>query len=682
MGEFIATDPNAGLGCNSKRKEMVIIMKKIILKYKFTALILFMFALLVPLCAVLPGNAATEDFDVTVKYDPSVIYEYNGGLYLSSSTSKNASMRYTITNNMFETVRFSAVRITETLCGESNHYGNTTYDTGIITILPGGSYELEGDSLEFDSATDFVFQYNIFAVYYSEDEYGNQKEYTESDFVQILENDEFMYITRESISLDATYDYWMMQENIYAGDMVTVEFSITSSSNVPVRNVMVYDTVYGYIGKIDEIAPGETKDILSEITVNESTSSYVHITYITDPSLDGSQTPFKKDFPENSINIDVTYHSYFLGMEVKCNDEYIGKGQTVNLEFIVTNVGSGRIENIVVLNEANVKLFTIDALEPGDIYTQTIETICNPNTTYKFNCISPQTEAVEAQISFSSLPGIILSYKLDKAVDEYKYRDMVIVVYTVTNNGSIDAKNLILTDSGINQTWDIGELAKGEQKSITFTYEISTAHTRFEPELSGDYVDYAGEQINEICEPTEITVELPEKFADIDITYTHTPEIIYAGDSVNFSFELLNKGDCALMTYSVLIVEENMIIASEGKLDAGESKIFNAMILCNENRKFTVKVEGRNQNTGTVYSKSYRVSVEVLPRVIVTPTPGPSGDVEPTPTPKGGNIQENNKTMFTVVMICAGIALIMLIITGVVLGKGVAKKIKARRNNQ
>ena len=74
--------------------------------------------------------------------------------------------------------------------------------------------------------------------------------------------------------------------------------------------------------------------------------------------------------------------------------------------------------------------------------------------------------------------------------------------------------------------------------------------------------------------------------------------------------------------------------------------------------------------------------MEVLPRVIVTPTPGPSGDVEPTPTPKDGNIQENNKTMFTVVMIFAGIALIMLIITGVVLGKGVAKKIKARRNNQ
>lgn len=679
MGEFVVMDPDTGISCNSIRKELVIIMKKIILKYKLTTLILFMFALLVPLCVVLPGKAATEDFDVTVKYDPSAIYEYNGGLYLSSSASKNVSMRYIITNNTLETVRFSALRITETLCGESNHYGNTTYDTDIITIIPGGSYELEGDSLEFDSATDFVFQYNIFAVYYSEDENGNRKEYTESDFVQIVESQEFMYITRESVSFDTTYDYWMMQENIYAGDIVTVEFSITSSSNVPVTNLMIYDTVYGYIGQIDEIAPGETKDILSEITVNESTSSYVYITYL---SLDGSTIPIKKDFQESNINIDVTYHSYFLGMEVKCSDEYIGKGQTVNLEFIVTNVGSGRIENIVVLNEANVKLFTIDALEPGDIYTATIETVCNPNTTYKFNCISPQTEAVEAQISFSSLPGIILSYKLDKAVDEYKYRDMVIVVYTVTNNGSIDAKNLILTDSGIDQTWDIGELAKGEQKSITYTYEISMAHTRFEPVLSGDYVDYTGEQINEICEPTEITVELPEKFADIDITYTNTPAIIYAGDSVNFSFELLNKGDCALMTYSVLIVEENMIIASEGKLDAGESKIFNAMILCNENRKFTVKVEGRNQNTGTVYSKNFRVNVEVLPRVVVTPTPGQSGDVEPTPTPKGGNMQENNKTMFTVVMIFAGIALIMLIITGIVLGKGVAKKIKARRNNQ
>lgn len=650
-------------------------MKKIIFKYKFALTALFMLALLIPLC--ITASAEAEDFTVTVKYDESAIYEYNGGLYLSSAASKNAAMKYVIKNNTEEEVRFSAIRVTETLCGLENHYGNTVYDSDIITIAPGGTYELEGDSLEFDLATDFVFQYNIFAVYYTEDEGGNQNSYTESDFVQILENDEFIYITRESISFDVTYDYLMMQDNIYAGDKVAVEFSVTSKSNVPVKSLMVYDTVYGYIGQVDEIAPGETKLVSGEITVNATSYSYAYVTYL---SLDSSQTLLRKDFTSVPIEIEVTNHNYFLGMEVKCNDAYIGKGQTVQLEFTVTNVGSGKIENIAVLNEANITLFTIASLESGDIFTQTVDVVCNPNTTYVFRCISPQTEPVETEISFSALPGISLSYKLDKAVDEYKYQDIVVVVYTIKNSGSLDAENLILTDSGIGQTWVIGELAHGEEKPIVYTYAITSSNTYISPVLTGNYKDYSGEEIKEEPDATQITVELPEKYAVIEITVSHSPETIYAGDTVNFSFELKNTGDSALMTYSVLLVEDNMIIASEGKLDAGESKTVNAMRLCTSTGKITVKVEGRNENTGELYSKSFRFDVDVLPKINITPTPSPTDGATPVPTvtQQPISVSNENNFMLVLVLVVGGIALVLVIVTVLVLIKGVFKNMNKR----
>lgn len=649
-------------------------MRKIFLKYKFALLALFMLALSIPLC--IAASAETGDFTVTVKYDESALYEYNGGLYLSSTASKNATMKYVLTNNTSETVRFSAIRVTETLCGLENHYGNTIYDSDVITIAPGGSYELEGDALEFDEAADFVFQYNIFAVYYNEEE--PKDTYLESDFVQILENDEFIYITREAISFDVTYDYLMMQDNIYAGDKVTVEFFITSTSNVPVKSLMVYDTVYGYIGQIDEVAPGETKSVSGEITVNETSYSYAYITYL---SMDSSQTLLRKDFGNKAIEIEVTYHNYFLAMEVKCEDTYIDKGQAVKLDFTVVNTGSGKIENIAVLDEANITLFTIPMLAAGDIFTITIDDVCNPNTTYKFRCISPQTEPVEEEITFTSLPGISLSYKLDKAVDEYKYKDIVVVVYTVKNSGSLDAENLLLTDSGLGQTWVIGELAHGEEKPIVYTYEITSAHTNISPVLTGNYKDYIGETINEAPTAQEIIVELPDKLAIIEMTYTHTPETIYAGDTVNFVFEFKNTGDSALMTYSVLLVEDNMIIASEGKLDSGASKSFNAMITCAANRRLTVKVDGRNENTGEAYSKNFRIDIEVLPKTIQTPSPTQSSGATPTPTSTHSIAQPQNEGnfMLVLVLVVGGIALVLVIVTVVVLLKGVLKNTKKRK---
>ena len=652
-------------------------VKKINFKYTLIILAVFAFALIGAFCAVPSAQAEPEDFTVELKYDTSAIYEYNGNLYLSSTVTHGAAVKYVISNNTSDTVRFSAVRVTETLFGASYSYGNTTYDTEVIAIAPGESYEVQGEMFTFDEATDFVFQYNIFVVYYSEDEFGEQAEYSDADFVSILETDGIMYLTRETIALDVSYDYWMMQENIYVGDTVTVDFTATSSSNVPMRNIMVYDTVYGYIGQIDEINPGETKSFTAQITVTQSTVSSVYLTYT---SLDGSQTLSRLNFEDKIIEINVTYHNYFLGMEIKCSEEYIGKGQTVTLEFIVTNVGSGRIENIAVLDDTNATLFTIPSLEPGEIYSETKEEVCNPGTTYKFRCISPQTEAVDAEISFSALPGVSLSYKLDKDADEYKYGDTIVIVYTITNNGSIPAENIILTDNGIKETWIIGTLDMGEQKSITYTYEITGAETVFSPNISGNYVDYDGETINETARSTHIEVELPDKYADIEMTFTHSPETIYVGDTVNFSFTFTNNGESPLMTYSVLVVEENMIIASEGKLDAGETRTFNALILCGENRRITVRIDGRNQNTGEQYTKDFKVNVEALPKIIVTPTPGPTEDVpSPSPTEPPHQTIDDNGLMLILVLVVGGIALVLVIITVIVLVKGVIKNVKKRK---
>ncbi len=610
---------------------------------------------------------ADQPFTLEVDLSSTPMYEYNGNMYLISSADQSFVLKYIITNTGEAPLSIFSVEINEMLISAQNTEGSKKYDAEVITLEPGESEEFEGEQFEFDSADSFMFQYNVSVVCCE-----SAEELPDPDTLEPVSTYEILHIYREEISVDMIYDFVVTQSNIYKGDTVMLEAVLTSNSEVPLRNIMLYDTNYGFLGQIDVLEPGETKSINANVKVMESTTSSPYITYMHHAGT----TTDRMDFSDSILRLEVTNHSFHLGMELFSDAEYIVNGQTVEVEFMITNLGSGVVQNIAVLDDFGETLFTISELEAGGIYTEKVELICAPNTKYSFNCISPQTETVSNYIEFSSMPGLGLKYMLDKPQTEYKYGDKMLIVYTVTNSGSVTAQNLILTDSGINKTWVIGEIKPGEVYTVSYVYEIKSTKTVIKPKVDGNYIGY-DEPIYEQAKSTEINVEMPDRLAEIEMTYKHEPELVYFGDRVLFLFTFTNIGDGSLVAYSVHIVEENMVIASESELLPGASKTFSVELTVDQSKKFTVRVEGVNKDTGEKYLKDHRASVEAQPGGgISTPTEPPM-ETFPPATPEPVEKPKNDPLLITVIIV-ASLAVIMLIVTLSIILNGVVMRTKNR----
>lgn len=626
------------------------------------ALILFTFA------ANGMAKAAGGALSVNVKFDSPYIYKYNDSSYLSQS-GKNVTVKYVIKNSSSDVIKLSAIRIVETLGGsEDNLYGEKIYDENVTTIAPGATLELEGKNFSFDNSEDFVFQYDVRVAYAHQDEFGMDLPYTDDDFQSILaDNDNgIVYITRELVSVDAEYNCFQSNDNIYPGDSVMLSVKLTSNGNVPLKNVKVYDSEHGLIGEIAVIQPGETKELSTDMIVRSSAQSYPYISY---SSLDGTSDGTVK-FESSVISIVVSKHDYRLALEIQCEDMYISKNQSVEVKFITTNLGSGVIEDISIVGEDGNTVFTISSLDSGEIYEKSVTLNFSPNITYTYSCISPLTTEVHAMITLLSLPGLSLSYTFDKDIIQYKYFDIVTVSYTIENKGSVDAKDLVISDGA--QVYSVGVLEKGEKRTVTMTFTLTSEETVFKPMLTGMYDD--GTPIEENGIGTTVYVETPADYADIEFSAEVSPNPLYAGGVATVTYTLKNNGTGSLTSYSVLIVEKNMVIASEGVLQAGQSKTFSTVIIINDSQSLTFRVSGKNGEDGTVYEKDSSVRIEVIPEETINPTPTQSGSAVPTPMPSD-NENGGFKLVLVIIFAIGIVSILMIIITlAIVLRKYLGKK--------
>lgn len=651
-------------------------MRNIIKLVKGTVIALLLLITVSVVCIGRVG-AYGDALSVGIDFDDSGIYEYNGNYYLSSASKNGSAMKYVIKNDSSEAVKISAISISETLSGLSYNYGNTLYEQS-YTIPAGGSIEILGKLFGFDDSDEFVFQYDVKVAYTKYDDFGMELPYEDSDLESIVSSagDSIVYITKEDINIDVSYDSYQSGDDILQGDTVTLSLVLESNANVPVRGIVVYDSVYGYLGEVEELLPGDTIEVTADIVVSKSTLSYAYITY---QSNDHTQTQQQIDFSSAKVNIVVASRDYRLSLELRCENMYISKNQRVEITFVVTNLGSGDIDNITVLDPDGDEVFSIPYLSGGEIYETGMTLSFSPNTIYEFSCISPKTTKATTAIEFLSLPGVTLSYTFDKDVLQYKYLDVVTVTYKIENKGSVDAVNLILKDGG--QTVTVGKVAKGKTVLVTLKFTLAMEETVISPELTGNFSDEDKTPIEEESIATSIYVEVPEKFAEIEAVYAIVPEVILNGQTATVSYTLKNIGSAPLTSYNVVIVEKNMVIASEGVLNPMASKTFTTDIVCNSSVTYTFKISGKHGDEGELYEKEFIVDIITSAPVVtlppdgatltptVTPSPTPSASAGASATPgNGDDFSDNNEQLTYVLVFTVGVvSCVILLLTIVVL---------------
>ncbi len=652
-------------------------MKKFLLPIKYGLLAFLILLIFAVASSSRTAKADEPDLSVQLDFSSTYIYEFDGNHFLSSNATGKAAIKYILTNNTEETIRLSGIRIAETLSALSYDYGNTLYNQ-YIDIAPGESISLDGKLFSYSTdVNDYTFQYDVKVAYTRQDDFGIDLPFMEEHLQSVLPSDMGMlYITRENIDFDTVYESFQSKDNLFAGDTVTLVLKLTSKSNVPVRNITANDQVYGHLGDISMILPGETVEVSCDVTVKATTLSYPYITYISE---DYTAASMRVDFTASKVGITVSQKDYRLGMEIQCDDIYIANNQKVNIKFIIKNLGSGDINNIVVIDYNGDTLFTIPYLTEGEIYENELSMVFSPNDTYIFKCVSPQTPEIEYELSFMSVPGLDLTYAFDKDASLYVFGENVTVTYIISNKGSVGAKNLVLSDGG--KTVTVGTLASGEEKRVVLQFSLNREETVFEPKITGVFDD--GSTINEIANDTVILVKVPEKTADIYFEFSVLPEIIYPGSQIEISYTLTNNGTGALTSYSVSIVNLNMIAASDGIINPGQTKSYKTYVKLDASAVLVFKISGKHGDKGEIYTSQWDIPLEVIvpdetvPTVTPTPslTPTPSGGVVDPTQPPVQEPDEEYQLMMVLIFTVGTVSVIMLLITiGVLIKKILSKR--------
>lgn len=663
---------------------MIVISYRKILKCAALSVALMLLSIAAMFAFMPTAKAEEYDFSVTAKCDSDYVYTYKGDWYVSSGSSGKIKINYTLRNNSDKTVRFSAIKVEETILDDYGQYkyGGNTFDSGMISIAPGEDYNISGSAFVCSGSSGYTFLYDILAVPYEADEYGIALPFTSSDYVSIIDGGDVLFISSERISLNIDYDYRAYRDNIYLNDRITVTATVSSLCNIPLQNVEIYDSVYGLLGSISSIRPGESIRIDKDVNVTGSGKSYPYIEY----SVINRDKRESISFEDKAFEIKITDFTYELSVDIEPETWYISDGDEVTFDFTVSNIGSGLVENIVIFDIENQPIIEIPAIASGAFYECQRTFACSPGIDYVFRCISPLTEDQENHIELLLVPDVSVSCTLNKKPSEYSFQDKVEVTYTVRNNGSVDAYSLVLIDVGTNQTWEVGALPSGMTRTASFTVTLLNEKTVFSPMLTGIYDDETETPINESASPIVVEVELPSKYVELQFSSTLSRQIINEGDDVLFTFNISNIGNATFKSYTVRLVELNEIIACEGALEPSSKAVFTKTLTMHAGQTVTVSFAGVNADTGKNVAFEYPLDIVVHELIDKpTPTPVPSSTVLPTKDPSETPTVIDDKKVTSEIIrffiyLVIGIVALIVIVT-VIYSVSIALKIRRKKKD-
>ncbi|MFA6941890.1 MAG: LPXTG cell wall anchor domain-containing protein, partial [Clostridiaceae bacterium] len=273
----------------------------------------------------------------------------------------------------------------------------------------------------------------------------------------------------------------------YPGQKVTYTMVVKNTGNVALTDVLVTDLMLtGFDGTIGNLAVNESKTLTADYTIPASTAigsplnntATVTGNYGDNPVSDNSSASLNiTEVPAPGLSIAKTANvlSAKIGDTIKYTITVTNTGNMDLQNVSVSDLMLGLNKNITLLTKGSSESFTENYVVPentpagnltntaaavyGDI---TVSSKVNVNILEKIDDDNPPYGG--------GVPGIKVIKTVDKTTA--KIGDTVKYTITVINTGTVDLKNVLITDKmlGINDTIDL--IKEGDNKKIIKEYVI------------------------------------------------------------------------------------------------------------------------------------------------------------------------------------------------------------------
>lgn len=417
------------------------------------------------------------------------------------------------------------------------------------------------------------------------------------------------------------------------GDTIDYTFKVTNKGKVDMKNIAIKDDVLDSAAKCNptDIAVGAsttctgthklTEADLKKTDKNKSgyieNDEFVNFATATGKRADNGtdvesnrddarvpvKTPVKPaptpdkpsptpDKPEMSLVKDIDTESELH------KDSYVA-GDKVPYTFTVKNTGSVKITNVTVVDDkADEGSITggKTELEPGEstvfkgVHTLTEEEASQPEFTNTAHAEGddPKGNRVKTPedsetIHFNKLNLVKdVDTSSEFAKDTYAAGDKVPYVFTVTNNGGVNIKNVTIADDKIDEpaTGEKTELAPGESAKF-YGFHTLTEEEAAQPEFTniahanGEDPNGTPVKSNEDTETVPTGMNKLTLVKDIDTESELHKDAYSAGDKIPYTFKVTNESPVAI--HDIMILDGALDSDAKGdktELQPGETGTF------------------------------------------------------------------------------------------------------------
>ena len=356
---------------------------------------------------------------------------------------------------------------------------------------------------------------------------------------------------------------------VIPGETVTYVITVTNTGTIDLHNLIITGNLDlgGLWTKTIATLPHTTSNVVSyefTYTVPTTATNNQIIKNIATVVSDEITEPTTDD-----VDITVKVPSYTISKTLKPGQALpILAGDTVDYVITVTNIGEIDIHNLIIT----------DSLDVGGLWTKTIATL--PHTTsnvvsYEFTYTVPlstpegtvikniATVECDELNSITDEKDVIVNMSgitINKTLKAGQRNpvipgETVTYVITVTNTGTIDLHNLIITDD-LNPTWTktITTLPHTTSNVVSYEFTYTVPVTSTDNQIIKNTAAVKCNEINKITDDEDITVKIPSYTIEKVLKPGQRNPVI-PGETVTYVITVTNTGTIDLHN---LIITDNL----------------------------------------------------------------------------------------------------------------------------
>lgn len=479
----------------------------------------------------------------------------------------------------------------------------------------------------------------------------------------VIKKDESKRIEALNTSIHATYRA-QYSGNLEAGQEVVYTAELKSNANVRLENIQVQDSVFGTLGTIAVLNPGERAVVSRAFKVGQTTESYIVLSF-NDPM--GIQEKIVRPINSASVLVEVAQEEPIYRLEVSgdVDKKQITSEQEVGFVFTLKNSGNKTLVDIKGVDWNGNEFYSIERLLPGQEEPIQYSAKVSPGNSYEFTFsgTSPEngkkTEIVY-EVEFPKIePKLDISCEITP--EEVEAGDKVTFKYVLKNTGDIPMVDIRVEEPQFGEIIaEFDRLEPGEEKSFSIEKELesdteSYPHVYAKDEETGVKYEFVGEL-------QEITVN-EAGTPHLTVSLSADPDRLTEEGPVELTCTILNDGNVKINNIEVVLKERDMNMGSVLVLEPGEEQSLSLSgIEVDEDESFTVVVTGSTEEGETVEFTSPPCEVTIGEE---------TGDSDEEQKRSG----ESSKLTFLKNLLAVIIVLILLTVAGLVymvrdLGKG------------